>query len=74
MVLDCAKEGKPIADTQRRDRTLDATWAIAEDHETPLLLISDRNGLSAFRVEPQAAPGKGSEPEKAKSASSNASH
>jgi thiol-disulfide isomerase/thioredoxin len=74
LVLDCAKEGKPIADTQRRDRTLDATWAIAEDHETPLLLISDRNGLSAFRVEPQAAPGKGSEPEKAKSASSNASH
>jgi hypothetical protein len=66
VVVDCANEGKPLAETQRKGRMLDVTWAIAEDRETPLLLVSDGRALSAFRVKPQAATGK--EKDKGKSA------
>ena len=57
VVMDCGNEGKPIAQAQRGGRMIDVTWAIGEDHETPLLLICDGRALSAFRVKPESAPG-----------------
>jgi peroxiredoxin len=64
VVTDCLKQGEPIAAVKRAARTLDVAWAVAEDHETPLLLISDDHSLSAFRVKPEA-PGKDQDKDKA---------
>ncbi len=68
VVVDCAAEGKPIADATGAKMFVDATWAIGEDHETPLVLVSDGRALSAFRVKPKAATGKEKDKEKPASA------
>jgi thiol-disulfide isomerase/thioredoxin len=66
LVTDCAKQGEVIAASKRGSRMLDVAWAVADDHETPLLLISDGQALSAFRVKPEAAPAKDQEKDKEK--------
>jgi peroxiredoxin/outer membrane protein assembly factor BamB len=68
VVIDCAAEGKAIADTAGAKMFVDATWAIGDDHETPVVLVSDGRALSAFRVKPQAATGTEKDKEKAASA------
>jgi outer membrane protein assembly factor BamB len=58
VVIDCAKEGKPIGVGQGARAFVDVTWAIGEDHETPLLIVCDDRAVSAFRVKPALAAGK----------------
>jgi hypothetical protein len=65
VVMDCSREGKPIAETHARGRMLDVAWAISADHETPLLIVCDRRSLTAFRVKPESSPGPDKSKEKA---------
>jgi peroxiredoxin len=58
VVSDCAKDGVPIADAKLQADFIDATWAVGEDHDTPLVVVTGRRELIVFRVKPQAAPAK----------------
>jgi peroxiredoxin len=69
LVIDCGTDGKPIAESQQKGRMIEVAWAIAEDHDVPLLLVCDGRTLSAFRVKPEASPGKEKDQPKGTSAS-----
>ena len=70
VVSDCAKGGVPIADAKLQADFIDATWAVGEDHDTPLVVVTSRRELIVFRVKPQAAPAK----EKEKGAEKASAH
>jgi hypothetical protein len=70
VVSDCAKDGVPIADAKLQADFIDATWAVGEDHDTPLVVVTGRRELIVFRVKPQAAPAK----EKEKDAEKASAH
>jgi peroxiredoxin/outer membrane protein assembly factor BamB len=53
LVADLASR-KFVAAADVEGRLVEATWATAEDGQTPLLLVANGNQLSAFRVKPAA--------------------
>jgi peroxiredoxin len=70
VVMDCSREGKPIAETHARGRMLDVAWAISAEHETPLLIVCDGRSLTAFRVKPESSHGPDKSKEKAPASAS----